>query len=399
MIKWTDEIITALRTELAKRPVREAIDRIATMSGQPLTVDAVRNKFKRLGLGPLAEHTSDDPVAEHVARRADKRERSTIKDLVGRLEEARARQAFIDAAKAHKAPPRVMSRERTSGVREMTAVVLASDLHVEETVDPESVAYRNEYNLEIAARRLERLFQSVIWNVEHHRASGKIAIHDLVLWFGGDMMTGYIHEELIEGNALSPTETMLWLMPRLRDGIITLLDRLELASITIPCSYGNHGRTTAKPRIATGASNSFEWLMYHVLAERMSAESEVTFEITNSAHQYVDVYDRTMHFHHGDDVKYNGGVGGLGVPLLKAVPAWERIKPADVHCIGHHHTLLDYGRVVVNGSLIGYGPYSQRIRATIEPPQQAMFYMDSRRGKCMTTALWVDDRNDAEAAA
>lgn len=74
---------------------------------------------------------------------------------------------------------------------------------------------------------------------------------------------------------------------------------------------------------------------------------------------------------------------------------WDLIKRADVHCIGHHHTLLDYGRAVVNGSLIGYGSYSQRIRAPFEPPQQLLFYMDSKRGKCKPTALWVDDQKEA----
>jgi hypothetical protein len=85
--------------------------------------------------------------------------------------------------------------------------------------------------------------------------------------------------------------------------------------------------------------------------------------------------------------------------LLKAVPTWNDIRPADVHCIGHWHQLRDYGNAVVNGSLIGYGPYSQRIRAPYEQPQQSMFYVDSARGKCMLTALWVDGRSAAARAA
>jgi hypothetical protein len=130
--------------------------------------------------------------------------------------------------------------------------------------------------------------------------------------------------------------------------------------------------------------------MYHHLADEFRKEPRVQFEITASAHQYVNVYDRVVHFHHGDDVKYQGGIGGIGIPLLKAVPMWDLVKRADLHCIGHHHQLLDYGRVVVNGSLIGYGAYSQRIRAAFEPPQQMMLYIDSKRGKCMPTSLWVD---------
>lgn len=337
-----------------------------------------------------------DPVEVRQKRDETTGLRRQIDDLVKRLRDANARQGFLDAAAPlHHEPPRIYTREKSSGIREMTPVVLASDWHVEEPVDGAAVAYRNEYNLEIASRRIERFFQAIIWNVEHHRASGRIAIHDLVLWLGGDMYSGYIHPELVEGNLLSPAESVVWLLPRLRDGIATLLDHLGLAHLEIPCSHGNHGRTTIKSMTSTGYANSFDYLLYHALAEGFRGDSRVHFEITPSNHQYVQVYDQTIHFHHGDEVKYQGGIGGLGIPLLKAVPMWDRVKPADVHCIGHWHQLRDYGRAVVNGSLIGYNPYAQKIRAEFEEPMQAMFYMDKTRGKSMLTSLWVEESRGA----
>lgn len=340
-----------------------------------------------------------DPVQERIDRDAAKRERTSQENLINELREARERQRFLDELSASSGPPRIIRREKTSGMREMTAVVLASDWHVEEKVDPEAIAYRNKYNLEIADQRITRFFNSIAWNIEHHRASGRIAIRDLVLWLGGDLMSGYIHEELQESNELSPTETILWLLPRLHGGLRMLQETLDLASITVPCSYGNHGRTTKKSRISTGPQNSYEWLMYHNLARELASEPTIRFEITKSAHQYVETYDRTIHFHHGDDLNYQGGVGGLGIPLLKAAPVWNDVRRADIHCIGHWHQLRDYGVAVINGSLIGYGPYSQRIRAPFEAPQQAMFYMDSARGKSMLTSLWVGENETKTRAA
>jgi hypothetical protein len=137
--------------------------------------------------------------------------------------------------------------------------------------------------------------------------------------------------------------------------------------------------------------------MYHSLADEFRREKRIHFEITNSSHQYVKIYNWTLHFHHGDDVRYQGGVGGIGIPLLKAVPMWDLVQRSDVHNIGHWHQLRDYGRAVVNGSLIGFGPYAQRIRAEFEPPQQAMYYIDSKRGKTMLTHLWVSE-NDGKKA-
>ena len=89
------------------------------------------------------------------------------------------------------------------------------------------------------------------------------------------------------------------------------------------------------------------------------------------ANAVEDVMTNAIKTHHHDELKYQGGVGGLGIPLLKRVPAWDLVKRADVHCIGHWHQLLDYGRAVVNGSLIGYNAFAQSIGASPEPPQQA----------------------------
>jgi hypothetical protein len=454
---WTDATVAkAIEISRSADSVEDAASQISDHIGRDLSRNAIEDAFRRLGKGTIYDHVraglrrrrlaakgSPPPDERHDTERgftppstedieafAERESKATLEDrasepaedeepethpleareereevqrykrqvarLVEELRLARMRQAFLDEAVRFHAPPSILPRERTSGLREITPVVLASDWHVEETVEPESIAHRNSYNLDIADARIKRFFNAIVWNVEHHRASKRVAIHDMVLWAGGDLITGYLHEELVESNALSPTETVRWLLPRLRDGIHTLRSALDI-EVVVPCSFGNHGRSTIKPRISTGYANSFEWLMYHALADSLCDDKGVRFEITNSSHQYVDVYGRTLHFHHGDDVKYQGGVGGVGIPLLKAVPMWDLVRKAEVHNIGHFHTLLDYGRAVVNGSLIGYGPYSQRIRAAFESPQQAMYFVDSKRGKCMTTALWVGDA-EAEAA-
>ncbi len=350
--------------------------------------------FSRVPAAPVEPY---DPVQAREKRDETAKLRATIDDLVRRLQEANARQAFLDS-KSAMPPPSILARERNSGMREMTALVLASDWHVEEPVDPAAVANRNEYNLEIAERRIRRFFAAIMWQIEHHRASGRIAIRDLVLWLGGDLYSGYIHPELVEGNLLSPTEAVRYLLPLIRDGIFSLLQVLELESITVPCSHGNHGRTTERRRVSTGYSNSFDWLLYHWLAEEFRNEPRVRFEITPSNHQYVEIYGQIVHFHHGDEVRYQGGVGGLGIPLLKRVPAWDRTMPSALHCIGHWHQLKDYGRAIVNGSLIGYNAYAQSIGADYEDPQQAFLLLDSKRGKCEWTPLWVEERTGQAAA-
>ncbi len=395
--QWTAaevaKVVKALRTASTNAEGVAAVS--AALPGKSLSWDGIRN-IVRTRTGELASsYLKPTPVVVHPvaaaeARAAARSDKNTIADLVAELREAKARQKFLDDTSGG-ACPKIIAREKRSGIREMTAVVLCSDLHVEEPVVPESVGGINEYNMAIADARLKRLFAGVRWNVEHHRCDGHLKIRDLVLWLGGDFMSGFIHDDLVQSNELSPVETSLWLMPRIRSGIMTLLNDLDLASLVIPCSYGNHGRTTAKTRVQNGASNSYEWLFYRNLAAHFDNEPRVRFEITQSPHQYVQVYGKTLHFHHGDSVRSLGGVGGISVPLLRAMPRWDAARFADLHHVGHFHTYSDFGRLMVNGSLIGFGPFSQWIGAQPEPPQQLSYLLDSKRGKCQVSPIWVGE--------
>ncbi len=387
-MKWNK----ALAQKAAKK-LSEHTDKNAAAAAIGVTWSTLEKAFPR-HLGRTAfsylKEPPPTPVDAAEAREEKASDKRTIADLVEQLRAANERQKFLDATSKCR-PPKIISRERNSGIREMTQVVLCSDLHVEEPVLPESVGGINEYNMDIADVRLKRLFNGIRWNVEHHRSDGHIAIRDLVLWLGGDLMSGFIHDDLVQSNEASPVETSLWLMPRLRNGIHTLLNDLQLDTLTIPCSYGNHGRTTPKTRVQNGASNSYEWLFYHNLAAHFDGDPRVRFEITKSPHQYVQVYDKALHFHHGDSVRSMGGVGGISVPLLRAMPRWDAARFADLHHVGHFHTYSDFGRLLVNGSLIGFGPFSQWIGASPEPPQQLSYMLDSKRGKCQVTPIWVGE--------
>lgn len=321
-----------------------------------------------------------------VARAATQIARAELNALEAELAVHREREAAL-ASLRHDSEPVVPRGFAKGRQREGCAVILASDWHVEETVEPDATPIRNEYSLEIAEKRIDRFFSGVRWLIDFHRPVFGIA--DAVMWLGGDLITGAIHDELRETSALTPTQVLPWLEARLNGGIEFLLRDRKLKRLTIPCSYGNHGRTTMKPRRATGAANSYEYLLYTHLADRWASHDRVRFEITPSAHQYVKVYDFDLHFHHGDEISYYGGVGGITIPVNKAVAQWQKVRPAHYHHFGHFHQYLDLGDTVVNGSLIGYNAYAMSIKATPEPPQQAFYVLDSKRGKTCKSPIWV----------
>lgn len=127
--------------------------------------------------------------------------------------------------------------------------------------------------------------------------------------------------------------------------------------------------------------------MYHALAKRFEDEERVQFIISDGYHTYLDVYGFTIRFHHGHQIKYYGGVGGITIPLNKAVAAWNKAHPVYLDVVGHFHQLFDGGNWVVNGSLIGYNAFALSIKASPETPRQAFFLIDKLDGKTVMAPI------------
>lgn len=305
---------------------------------------------------------------------------SLIEDLEHRLE------VLIPLA-GHVVNPREFEVKAT-GKNSAIAVAVASDWHVEETVTSSHVNGLNYYNLRVARERITRFTQNVVRLVNIQRSGADI--DTLVLALLGDFMNGFIHEEYQETNGLSPIETILWLLEEMSVVLTYLRKHGRFKKIIVPCSVGNHGRTTRKPRSATGRVTNYEWLLYHVLAQRFTDGFE--WRLSDSYHNYLPVAGQVLRFHHGDGLKYQGGVGGLTIPLEKAISSWNKGRKADIDVFGHWHTQQQNPRWVANGSLIGFNSYAITIKAPYEPPQQTLFLMSPKRGRTVTAPIFLTEK-------
>lgn len=321
------------------------------------------------------------------AEAADLRRR--LRDALHEVGIADERAALVGELSAGELTP-IRFRAAPKSRRRATAVVLASDWHIEEVVRPEAVEWRNAYSPAVAQRRVERMAQGIMWLTSMHRE--RFAIDDLVLWLGGDLISGYLHEELEETNALTPVEATLFAQQLIVGMVDMLLAEGTFERIRIPCNTGNHGRTTRRTRFKTRVKNSYEYLIYRRLADHYASDPRVEIEIAGGSHLYLEVYGQTLRFHHGDDVKYWGGVGGLSIPLNKAIAKWQGFRRADLTCVGHFHQYLHGTDWCVNGSLKGYDEFSLAIKADYEPPRQAYFLLDAERGRCCKSPIWVTDQ-------
>lgn len=270
---------------------------------------------------------------------------------------------------------------------EATCVWVASDWHVEENVDPKVVLGLNEYNMKLSKERSEQFFRTGlrITNI----LSKDIAIDTIVIALLGDFITNDIHDELVEINEVGPMHAAIYAQNLIASGIQYVLDNSEY-NIVIPCHSGNHGRTTKTSQMSTENAHSLEFFMYTYLADHFKHEKRIKFLIADGFISYVDIYDFKIRFMHGHTVRYGGGIGGMTIPINKAIAGWDSTGHADITVMGHFHSYFDGGNFIVNGSMIGYNAYALSIKARFEKPKQALFLIDKKRGKTMTCPIMFD---------
>lgn len=340
-------------------------------------------------LPPVSARVAND--RELRAVRAEAQElREKYSHTLEEIASLEARNAAILSIRQFVEPIRIQadpSKERGQAV----AIIQASDWHVEERVDPSTVGWRNEYNPDIAEARARLFFQNALKLIRGFRAS--VTIDRVIFGLQGDLMSGYIHEELEEGNYLSPVEAIQFAKRLILGGLKLWREDGEFREIFVVSNFGNHGRTTKKIRVGTGHKNSYEWMMYEDLAGFYQDDPLIRFQTTNSYFNLVEAFGHTLRFHHGDAVKYGGGIGGLTVPLLRYIAKSNHQHPAHADFLGHFHQLMPYGRAhrfVVNGSLIGFNAYAQRIGASPEPPMQSFHLLDAEKGFTISTPIFCE---------
>jgi hypothetical protein len=323
-----------------------------------------------------------DTIELQLAKLQDKRlgRDKQISELVRMVDALKKENAVFQSLK--NTPPTTVAvpSKTKGGVSESVAVSVWSDWHSEETVLPEQVSGKNEYYLDKCRKRFERLLRGTLSWFKINAPYTEI--HTLVLALLGDFITGSIHDDLAEGNQLPPADAIHFAYSLLVSGIKYLLKNLPPnVEIIAVCKSGNHGRMTKEQRIATEAGNSLEYFMYLMLRDYFAGEKRIKFDVQPGYHSYVNVFENTgtpfvIRLHHGHQINYQGGVGGITIPVNKAIAQWNKARHADLDVFGHFHTKLDGGNFVSNGSMIGYNAYAVSIKASYEKPCQFFFLVN-----------------------
>lgn len=265
--------------------------------------------------------------------------------------------------------------------------IIASDWHVEEEVRPETVSHLNEFNLDIAEKRIQNFFKNTLKLLKI--TENDVVTRQAVLALLGDFISGNIHEELMETCLLRPIDAMLWVQERLIGGIRYLLENTNLDFIIV-CHAGNHPRITKRVHIANESGNSLEYFMYHNIKSVFEKEKRLTFIIAEGYHTYLELFGKTIRFHHGHSIKFNKNVGGIFPTVYKAIMQWNKGRKADLDIFGHFHQMRNGGNFICNGSLIGYNAFAVFITAEYEVPKQKFFLFTSNGEVTQECPIFLD---------
>jgi hypothetical protein len=278
---------------------------------------------------------------------------------------------------------------RTQGI----PVLNLSDLHFDEVVHREQVGGMNEYNHEIATRRIKNVAKYAISILKYHMASPKY--DGIVLNCLGDMLSGNIHEELAETNEQRINKSILDLTDILCEVVGTLAD--EFKKVFVPCVTGNHGRMHKKPRAKFRVQDNFEWLIYQYMSRYFKNDDRVSFLIPESSDAYFSIYNYKTISTHGDQFKGGDGVTGCLSAIMRGYAKKQSKQqamgqPFDFMNVGHFHQLVWYKGIFINSTTKGMDEYSYQNNFTFEAPQQGLYLVHPDWGMVGRWPIFCDEQ-------
>lgn len=293
----------------------------------------------------------------------------------------------------HIKPPAWAAPGKSTKAHKAIPTLMLSDLHLDEVVNPDEVEGLNAYDRDIAELRLERTFKKAIETTRDYLAGVKY--DGMYLLLGGDIVSGWIHEELTETNADTVPGTVAYWLDPLASGIGMLAE--EFGKVHIAGVVGNHGRVTKKPRAKKRVRDNIDWLIYMMLQRDFRNDKRITWQIPESADCMVSIYDTNFLMTHGDQFRGGSGIAGALSPLFlgqhrKARRQMLVDRPFDHIVMGHWHMYWAGRGILVNGSTKGIDEYAYQGNFDYDPPKQAMWLTTPEHGVTFNWPIICSDR-------
>jgi hypothetical protein len=369
-----------------------------------MTCRAIAKK-RGVSVGYVSELTKDfakaadslTPEQKAASRHELILERDALKDVAGE----KSFRAFLSHLFREVAgpfdPPPVPKPSRSKGHARYPLLHL-SDWHFEEVVRPSAVMGLNEYNAQIACRRVHRVVNAFLaWHADQ-LATGRYVMPELVVALNGDFLTGVLHG--LERHSSAPNV----IRATLACGRLIALAVRDLASafpkVRVVGTVGNHGRLPDDKKVPTkDPTRSFDYLAYAIAREILRDARHVTWDIPDSYGAVFEVGGHACYQGHGNFVKQQLGIVGYGmrrfVSNLAAnmSAAGRRLQYA---FFGHFHQInaAEFAGTTtfIGPSLIGTQEYGFLSSGSVNRPAQQAYVFDADLGHVETQTFYGDGK-------
>lgn len=343
--------------------------------------------------GPLGDGTPEGMALMRARRERDRMNAEVVR-LAERVDELEQLLSIVETAEgASIDPPKWLSPPKPGKAKRATLVLMLSDTHFDEVVNPHEVDGLNAYNRRIAELRLRAWAENSVKLARHYLAG--VNYDGVVVILGGDIFSGDIHEELAQTNE----DTMLGSLLHWSEQIAAALDLLaaEFGKVHVAAVPGNHGRMTRKPRAKMRARTNFDWLLAKMIERHYQADKRFTFQVADGADTLIRIYDWGHLITHGDQAHGGGGIGGIWPPIMRLrarkAQRWMAAGDGfDTLWMGHWHQLIMTPGLIVNGSLKSVDEYSFIGNFGYEVAQQALAVVTPEHNVTWQCPVFVTDR-------
>lgn len=273
--------------------------------------------------------------------------------------------------------------------RETIAIAQVSDWHVDEVVRADSVMGMNDFNHDIARERVTTYFAKLAKLITHHQQH--YTIRKVVILLQGDVIGGWIHDELAQTNSISPNEAIYQAKSLIISGFKYLHEHLDVDTIDVVAVCGNHTRETRRVQFSNFNDTSKEhWMHLDIEAScKMIGLDKFSFYIPKSEMAIITIFGNKYLVAHGHQFKFNGGVGGIFPSMLRWFGNINKTLGVKAAFIGHWHQSIFTNHVIVNNTLKGYDAFAMSKGLEFSEPSQNLVLLDSHYGFCNYQQIYV----------
>jgi len=299
------------------------------------------------------------------------------------------KEVFSKPEKKHLQSPQ---SRKSEGIQEVH--IQRSDGHTGLEVSPSNTQLLGSYNVEIYIKRLQELQNKLynFWN-EDKNAQG---LRKVVVSYLGDMVEG--DGNIYPGQSYHCQMSVMEQVKQTAEAESQWIEFLAsyMDEVEIFCVDGNHGKVGGKYS-KSNPNDNWDSLFYYLLKMRIQHLKNVKIFISGSPSMLVQHGDFKFLYIHGDIIR-----GGSGIPFCGA----ERLagKVSDLYNMvidyvfsAHHHTPAQFGKVYMNGSMVGGSDLSINKMSVSGRPSQNMMYFHPKHGINRYSEIFLEERQRLEA--